>query len=253
MHQDIEKKENGMPLCWREGAVLRLQSSQALVKMKPDEKQIEIRIKGDCKREALGAICNQLDHINASVKKINVSKQIPCNCSENCPYRYPYEVLLKAETDKLDNVLCFSSGKLVSVSSLLRGYKPIEDIYKEYSEFTNKVPIVLINQVKAHSEANSISKAEQKTEVNINVNIDLKIELPQIQTDFDNLRDEIILLNPELDISDLDKIQDSLDEISTNSDKEKRAKPLNKLRRFLDKLGDPNSDYNKIITGTKKA
>ncbi len=76
---------------------MRLQNSRALVKMKPDEKQIEIRIKGDNKREALGAICNQLDQINASVKKINVSKQIPCNCSENCPEKYSYEDLLKAE------------------------------------------------------------------------------------------------------------------------------------------------------------
>ena len=55
MHQDIEKKENGLPLCWREGAVLKLQNSLALVKMNPDEKQIEIRIKGDNKREALGS------------------------------------------------------------------------------------------------------------------------------------------------------------------------------------------------------
>lgn len=52
MHESIEKKENGMPLCWREGAVLKLQNSRALVKIKPDEKQIEIIIKGDNKRGA---------------------------------------------------------------------------------------------------------------------------------------------------------------------------------------------------------
>ena len=60
MHQNIEKKGNGMPLCWREGAVLKLQNSRSFVKMKPDEKQIEIRIKGNNKRGALGAICDQL-------------------------------------------------------------------------------------------------------------------------------------------------------------------------------------------------
>ena len=109
MHQDIEKKENGMPLCWREGAVLNLQNSRALVKMKPDEKQIEIRIKGDNKRGALGAICNELDQINASIKKINVSKQIPCNCSKICPERYSYEKLLKAEIKREETIQCLES------------------------------------------------------------------------------------------------------------------------------------------------
>lgn len=91
MHQDIEIKENGLPRCWRDGVVLDLQNSRALVKIKPDERQIEIRVKGDNNKGAMGAICNQLDQINASIKKANVSKQIPCNCSENCPEKYDYD------------------------------------------------------------------------------------------------------------------------------------------------------------------
>ncbi len=80
MHQDIEKKLNGLPLCWREGVVLNLLNSRAPVKVKPDDKQIEVRVIGDNRRGAMGAICNQLDQINISIKKINFSKQIPCNC-----------------------------------------------------------------------------------------------------------------------------------------------------------------------------
>jgi internalin A len=75
--------------------------------------------------------------------------------------------------------------------------------------------------------------------------------LPQIRNEFDNLKEELENLNPKLE-SDLDKIQDSLDEISTKPDQEKLVKPLNKLYRLLDKLSDPNSDYNKVITGTQK-
>lgn len=59
-----------MLLCWREGAVLNLLNSRALVKMKSDEKQIEIRIKGNNKRGAFGSICNELDQINASIKRL---------------------------------------------------------------------------------------------------------------------------------------------------------------------------------------
>lgn len=50
----------------------------------------------------------------------------------------------------------------------------------------------------------------------------------------------------------MDKIQNSLDEVNANSDQEKLIKPLTKLNRFLVKLSDPNSDYNKITTGTQK-
>lgn len=95
-------------------------------------------------------------------------------------------------------------------------------------------------------------KAEQKTDVNINVNIDLKIDLPQIQTEFENLRTEIKRLSPALDTNDLDNIQDSFDEVSANSEKERLNKPFNKLNRFLVKLSEPDSNYNKVITGTQK-
>jgi small GTP-binding protein len=250
MHQDIEKKENGLPLCWREGVVLKLQNSLALVKMNPDEKQIEIRIKGDNKREALVVICHYLDQINSDIKKIRISKEVPCNCSENCPQRYSYEKLREAERINIEDFRCIQSFKQISISSLLDGYKEREERLKERDEIYGK-PIVIINQPQAHSESNSIAKTEQKTNVTVDINIDIKIDLPLIQTEFDDLKDELESLNPKLD-SDLDKIQDSLDELSPNSDKEKLVKPLNKLNRFLIKLSDPDSDYNKIIIGTKK-
>lgn len=255
MHQDIEKKENGLPLCWREGAVLKLQNSRALVKMKPDEKQIEIQVKGNNKRGALGAICNELDQINASIKKINVSKQIPCNCSENCPERYSYEKLLKAEMKREETIQCHESYDHISISLLLDGYKRREERLNEYEhdEALRKLMqnIVVSPNIVVKSEANPITKVEQKTNVNVSVNIDLKIDLPQIRTEFDNLKDELENLDPKID-SDLEKIQDSLDELSSNSDQEKLIKPLNKLNRFLVKLSDPNSNYNKMIKGTEK-
>jgi len=253
MHQEIEKKENGMPLCWREGAVLNLQNSRALVKMKPDEKQIEIRITGDNKRGALGAICDQLDQINASIKKINVSKQIPCNCSKNCPQRYFYEDLLEAEKANVKNVQCHKTYKERSISLLLDGYKRREERFREYDELSGRLgqTFVISPKFMANFEANQIMRVEQKTDVNVNVNIDLNIDLPQIRTEFDNLKDELEVLNPKID-GDLEKIQDSLDEINTNSDKKEFVKPLNKLNRFLVKLSDPDSNYNKVIKGTQK-
>lgn len=134
MHQDIEKNENGIPLCWREGAVMKLQNSRALVKMKPDERQIEIKIKGDNKRGALGAICNELDRINSSIKKISVKKEVPCNCGIKCTWRYPYERLLNAEMNKVETIQCLESFKQISISSLLDGYTRKDERVRAYSE-----------------------------------------------------------------------------------------------------------------------
>jgi hypothetical protein len=179
--------------------------------MKPDEKQIEIRIKGNNKRGALGAICNQLDQINASIKKIKVSRQIPCNCSENCPQRYLYEDLLKAEVANLGNLICYKSCKSVPVSLLLDGYSRKEERHREYDyELYGNRPIFVINQTaEAQSESLSTIKAEQRTNISVDVNIGLNIDLPQIKTEFGNLKDELEDLDPKLD-NDRDKIQDSL-------------------------------------------
>ncbi|MHC1754196.1 MAG: COR domain-containing protein [Methanosarcina sp.] len=250
MHQDIEKKENELPLCWREGVLLRLQSSRALVEMKPDEKQIEIRIKGENKRGALEVICYHLDQINASMKKIKFSKKIPCNCSENCPQRYLYENLLEAEKENVEYVQCHESFKNIQISLLLDGYRR-EKKSRKKNESTGKTFIKIINHQQTRSQANLTSKAEQKTDVNVNVSIDLKINLLQIRAEFDKLKDELKNLNSKLD-SDLDKIQDSLDETSANPKQEELIKPLNKLYRLLDKLSDPDSNYSKVIKGTEK-
>ena len=50
---------------------------------------------------------------------------------------------------------------------------------------------------------------------------------------------------------ELKEIGDSLDEVNSESDKEKLNKPLNKIARFLKKLGNEKSKYYKIISGAK--
>ncbi|AKB25136.1 hypothetical protein MSMTP_1667 [Methanosarcina sp. MTP4] len=252
MHQDLEKKENGMPLCWREGALLKLHDACALVEMKLDEKQIEIRIKGDNKRRALEIICYHLDHINASIKTIKFSKKIPCNCSESCPQRYFYEDLLKAEKANIKTVQCHKSYKERSISLLLDGYIKREERWKKFEDFSGNGPTFIISPTAyAHSETSPTIAVEQNTSVDTEVNVNLKVDLHLIQTDFDNLKEEVEHLDPKLE-RELDKIQDSLDEVTANSEKEKLAKPLNKLCRFLDKLDDANSEYHKLISETQK-
>ncbi|MCP4149221.1 MAG: hypothetical protein GY757_15850 [bacterium] len=47
-------------------------------------------------------------------------------------------------------------------------------------------------------------------------------------------------------------LEGSLDNLLPGSPKETMAGPMNKLFRFLKKLGDENSDYGKLIAGAEK-
>lgn len=86
---------------------------------------------------------------------------------------------------------------------------------------------------------------------NTNIDLDIKYELPVIKSDFENLKDLLIHENPKLE-RNLKEIEDSLDEVNANTEKERLNKPFDKIRRFLEKLDDKNSEYNKIISGTTK-
>lgn len=148
VHQDLENKPNNMQLCWREGAVLRQESTRAIVKVKPLERQIEIKINGDKKRELLAIIRYQFDHINRSIRKVKITKEIPCNCSRDCPHRFNYEELLMAETVGRETVDCPKSWKMVQLSLLLDGYerkenrrKEIANISREKSLYIDKIII----------------------------------------------------------------------------------------------------------------
>jgi ATP-dependent DNA helicase RecG len=81
--------------------------------------------------------------------------------------------------------------------------------------------------------------------------IEITIDLPAIQFDFSELRRILGETDPALK-EELNRIEDSLDELSADADKEKLKKPFNKLGRLLRKLGDENSDINKTLKDTQK-
>jgi internalin A len=255
MHEDLEDKPDGTHLCWREGAVLQREGTHALVKIKPLKKLIEIKIHGSRKRELLAIIRNQFDHINRSIKKVKITKEIPCNCSDGCPHRFDYIQLLNAENVGKNTVDCPVSWKEVPLSALLDGFvekkermKETEDIFKEKGMHV---------EIKPHIDVSVNPKLIQKTEVEAkaeaNVEINLKIDLPAIQTEFEHLKELMLESNPDPNLGrKLKEIGDSLDEASAETEKEKLNKPLNKVGRFLKELEDEKLKYHKIVSGTKK-
>jgi len=248
IHQDLEKRSDGTQLCWREGTVLCREGTRAFVRVRPLEKLIEIRIDGSNKKELLTIIRYHFDEINKSIKKVKITKEIPCNCSTDCSYKFDYEGLLDAENEGIKKVQCQKNWKSVSLSLLLDGYERKEDRMKELDEILKEKGINL--NITQKVEQHNIQ--EQKSNQEVKIDIDVKINtFHEIQSNFEIFEDLLIELNPKFE-KKLDKIGDSLDEVRADDDNEKLVKPLSKLGRFLGKLGDENSESYKIISGSKK-
>ena len=105
--------------------------------------------------------------------------------------------------------------------------------------------------IEVKSESSPHVEVTSDIDVVTNIDIDLKVELPAIQSDFEDLKDILIEADPNLERK-LNEIGDSLDEVNADTEKEKLNKPLNKLGRFLNKLDDENSDYCRSISKSKK-
>ncbi len=77
------------------------------------------------------------------------------------------------------------------------------------------------------------------------------MDLPAIQNDFAELKEAIADADPKLE-KELDRIEDSLDEVSADDDKKELKKPMNKMGSFMKKLADKNSGFHKAVKNTEK-
>jgi hypothetical protein len=160
-----------------------------------------------------------------------------------------------AETVGRDAVDCPKSWTKVPLSLLLDGYERKENRMEEIDETLKEsgmaTKIIFAPHIEAKSESNPHVEVKSDIDVVTNIDIDLKVELPAIQSDFEDLKDILIEADPNLERK-LNEIGDSLDEVNADTEKEKLNKPLNKLGRFLKKLNDENSDHYRLISKSKK-
>lgn len=125
----ILQAQPGIYLCWRHGAILYRERKNSfgkdidsvLLQEKSYEKMIDICVRGSNPRDMLALVRHQLDQIIEGVKKVSVSRLIPCNCSDGCPHLYSYDALLRKEQRLVTTINCDVSALEVSVSSLLYG------------------------------------------------------------------------------------------------------------------------------------
>ena len=162
-HEDLEKKPNGIQVCWREGAVLKREGARAFVKQWTNDKSIEIRVDGEdkSKRELLSIIRYHFDNINKSIKKVKITKEIPCSCSLNCVKKWEYKDLLELEKESIDNAFCEKGKKPIFVSDLLDGYETLED---RQAEIKDEIRVERIHKVETIREKETIIEKQIKDE-----------------------------------------------------------------------------------------
>ncbi|MGB7521655.1 MAG: COR domain-containing protein, partial [Spirulinaceae cyanobacterium] len=111
-------------IVWRSGVVLNNSRARAEVieTYRPYKGEICLQVSGVQNKELLSVVANEIDQINSSFERIDVSKKIPCNCQE-CqkdpdPYFFNLETLYRALDKKHYTIDCHKSFEDVNVRSL---------------------------------------------------------------------------------------------------------------------------------------
>lgn len=245
---------HGKRLCWKKGAYMTYNTAYASVVMidSISEKQIEIKV-NKCQsandaKELLHIIRQKLREINSTFKKLIVKEYVPCNCSKDCNYHYPYETLCTALEKGHNTIQCYNSFKNVDILKLLEGIKIKSNKggNSMYNINIDNNPIIK-NDVKVDTKSSQSSVQEQNNEVNIHIG------LSEVQGYLSELSEELDTSENIEIIKEITQANEALDSISEISDKHEILKTgkLNKLRRLIEGFASGNGEYNKLISGSK--
>jgi predicted ATP-binding protein involved in virulence len=164
------------------------------------------------------------------------------------------------------NKIKFSPKEILELEmEIVFGAKPETGIHLEGNPIENP-PLEMVKQgkqvIKAYFEkkksvgdggAGNVSRqVANKGSVSININVE--IDLQSLKADFFKLKDVLdeVKKGPKLK-EELKKIEDSLDELTLEPEKSKLVKPLNKIGRLLEQMGDEKSGWGKVLKGAQKS
>jgi small GTP-binding protein len=255
MHKDIK----GECCRWRTGVVLENKNYKATAVIKADieERKISIYVNGDQARDYLSVVRHSLGEINDSFEKLPVTEKIPL--TDNEEVSLDYEELTGLEQMGVAEIPIGKLKKTGNVVQLLDKVVSPEERRKDYAKIAGRdevgKDIYLSVNIPQHNILVQQANPVMKQETHVSVDIDIKVDLPAIQSDFDKLKELLESSGTELDaksMKELEKIGDSLDELTLESDKKELTTPFNRIKRFMDKLGDEDSKLNRALRGAKK-
>ncbi|HUU19241.1 MAG TPA: COR domain-containing protein [Sedimentisphaerales bacterium] len=260
MNKYIYKKQQ-----WKNGVVLRHRASRTEIVEYFNERILKIRIAGLDRLDTLAIIRKEIKDLHDTFESLVPHEMVPCNCPEcqnrKVPHFFDFDELKQYKQEGEKYIKCrIGKIKNVSVFSLISDvFIKEDDRMKEESgdkkrfDFKQEIKFEGAKiEFKPETKIEGASaKADARAYVDISVDIDIKVDLPAIQNYVAELKELISDVNPKLN-EELNRIEDSLDDVTPESDKEKLAKPMNKMRRFLEKIADENSDFHKAVKGAKK-
>jgi internalin A len=113
----------GQQFIWREGVVLQVGDSYALVTETYGNREIVIRATGLRRKELMTIATHQLDEIHAAFSKLRYKKLVPCDCvvcrKRPDPHYYDHKNLIERLEKGKKTVECANSYEDVSVKRLL--------------------------------------------------------------------------------------------------------------------------------------
>ncbi|MCX6582162.1 MAG: AAA family ATPase [Candidatus Aminicenantes bacterium] len=134
------------------------------------------------------------------------------------------------------------------------GDEPKTGIHLEKNPIENP-PWEIIKQGKAAVKDYfaAMKSAEGGGAGNVSGNIDVRIDLQTLKSDFFKLKDALDGVKKDAKLKEeLKKIEDSLDELSLEPEKDKLVKPLNKVDRLLEQMVDEKSRWSKVLKEAQK-
>ncbi|MCP4148337.1 MAG: hypothetical protein GY757_11355, partial [bacterium] len=256
-------KEIKNNLRWRTGVVLENRDfkSTAVGKVDERDKKILIDVSGVMKRDWFAVLRHTFKEINNSFEKLAVQEMVPLpeKGPDNEIIGVPYKELTGFEQMGRDEFVSGKLKKIFSIKQLLNGIVSEIERKEEYMKVSKrdggdtfvKIEQNMLSVQKQENNQVVKQKVDVDVKQEVNVAIDIKVELPAIQENFADLKK--LLVNQNAGLRDeLKELEDSLDNLHPAGNKESMTGPMNKLFRFLKKLGDEDSEYGKLIAGAEK-
>ena len=253
MNKDIKADD----LQWRTGVVLedRNSNTTAIVKADKEAKKISIYVNGEQKRYYCSVIRYTLNELIRTFEKLDLKELVPLPDNEEIPIEY--EELIGYENAGKDEYFIGKLNKTYSVTKLLSGIERLEDRELRYPgnrpdhfHFEPKIEFKPTIEVSPDIRAAAVAVAKAKASAKSTVN--LAVDLPDIQTQFEKLKHLIADKDPQL-ASRMNEIDKALYSVNSKSKKDKFNLPLGKLGNLMRDLGDEDSEYSRVIKGTKNA
>ena len=237
--------ENSVKMCWRKGAYLQYKNAYGLVRLRDGitERYVDIKVSGKNtrnRRELLAIIRSTFEQIHKSIPKIDFTEKVLCNCSPECSYLHDFKYLSKLESNNINEERCKNSLNMVSIIMLLDGIKIKHERKNEMSEIN--ISPVFNNIVNSSASASNVNT----------ITIEIRSSINELQGCLNELKDELIELDSTIS-NDFDKLNSSLQQLNLAQTKDEviRSGALNKIRRFLEEFGEPESSAGKLVSGIK--